>query len=354
LIGFTTVQSAAASFGQLDASGGSLTGMDLVAADTAVIHHLDVSSGTLTGLTLVDTENATIGNLVASGGSISGLSSISAARGSFTTLDASGGTLTGLTNITASTASITTLNVPNFNVAGIVTGSIVAATGTVSNLNSTSVTSTNATVSNQLNCNNVSVSGVITTPTGGPIGSPVGSITMYGGFSAPAGWLLCNGTAVSRTTYAGLFNIIDIAFGQGDGSTTFNLPNMINRFPVGSGDSYSTGNTGGNATKTLGTTEIPAHTHDVPQIDITGGAHNHRFEVNIAETANSGEINTTNPKWGSGDQNNTADGPYPGTTTNGDGGHSHTIPGSTTTSVGGGQSFSIMPPFLAINYIIKY
>lgn len=64
---------------------------------------------------------------------------------------------------------------------------------------------------------------------------PAGSITAYAGSSAPTGWLLCDGTAVSRTTYADLFTAISTAYGTGDGSTTFNVPDMRGRMPVGKG-----------------------------------------------------------------------------------------------------------------------
>lgn len=56
--------------------------------------------------------------------------------------------------------------------------------------------------------------------------APVGSIQAYGGTIAPSGWLLCQGQAVSRTEYAELFKAIGIAFGAGDGSTTFNIPDL--------------------------------------------------------------------------------------------------------------------------------
>lgn len=58
-----------------------------------------------------------------------------------------------------------------------------------------------------------------------PAVMPVGAITAYAAATAPAGWLLCDGSAVSRTTYAALFAVIGTAYGPGDGSTTFNLPN---------------------------------------------------------------------------------------------------------------------------------
>lgn len=61
-------------------------------------------------------------------------------------------------------------------------------------------------------------------------GAPSGSIVAFGGTSAPSGWLLCDGSAVSRTTYAALFAVIGTNFGSGDGSTTFNLPDFRGRF----------------------------------------------------------------------------------------------------------------------------
>ena len=67
---------------------------------------------------------------------------------------------------------------------------------------------------------------------------PVGGIIQFGGSNAPAGWLLCNGQAVSRTTYADLFAIIGTAYGVGDGSTTFNLPDYSDRVPQGNGQGY--------------------------------------------------------------------------------------------------------------------
>lgn len=69
---------------------------------------------------------------------------------------------------------------------------------------------------------------------------PIGVILPYGGSSAPTGFLLCDGSAVSRTTYSALFGIISTTFGAGDGSTTFNLPDMRSRVPVGAGTAPTT------------------------------------------------------------------------------------------------------------------
>ena len=76
----------------------------------------------------------------------------------------------------------------------------------------------------------------------------VGTIVAYGGTTAPDGWLLCDGSAVSRSEYPRLFAVIGTAFGDGDGSTTFNLPNLQQRFPLGKGSSGTgsvIGETGG-------------------------------------------------------------------------------------------------------------
>lgn len=60
---------------------------------------------------------------------------------------------------------------------------------------------------------------------GGSTSFPVGSMMVYAGSTAPSGWLICDGSAVSRTTYSGLFAVVASSFGSGDGSTTFNVPN---------------------------------------------------------------------------------------------------------------------------------
>ena len=67
------------------------------------------------------------------------------------------------------------------------------------------------------------------------IAEAVGSIKPFGGSTSPSGWLLCDGTAISRTTYSALFSIISTGFGVGDGSTTFNVPNGQGVFLRGAG-----------------------------------------------------------------------------------------------------------------------
>jgi microcystin-dependent protein len=77
---------------------------------------------------------------------------------------------------------------------------------------------------------------------------PTGTIAGFGGTAAPTGWLLCDGAAVSRTTFSALFTAIGTAYGVGDGSTTFNVPDLRQRFPLGkatAGTGSTLGGTGG-------------------------------------------------------------------------------------------------------------
>lgn len=107
---------------------------------------------------------------------------------------------------------------------------------------------------------------------------PTGSVVSYGGSSAPSGWLLCDGIAVSRTTYADLFALLDATFGPGDGSTTFNLPDLRGRVPVGvgqqsGGTNFTLALTGGEEQHTLVTAETPSHTHtDTGHVHSTGNS----------------------------------------------------------------------------------
>jgi microcystin-dependent protein len=188
---------------------------------------------------------------------------------------------------------------------------------------------------------------------------PAGVVSPYAGVAAPAGYLLCDGAAVSRTTYAALFAVIGTAYGVGNGSTTFNVPDLRARFVIGVSGTYALAAVGGAATKTLGVSEIPSHTH-------TGsteseGAHTHAITdpSHVHETTNAkdkGEFTNTVGQAPAGDATvNTVKG-YPtkaattGISINSAGAHAHLF---TTNATGGGSSFSILPPYVAMQYIIK-
>lgn len=105
---------------------------------------------------------------------------------------------------------------------------------------------------------------------------PTGAIYWFGNATPPAGHLVCDGSAVSRTTYSGLFAVIGGTFGVGDGSTTFNLPDLRGRSPVGAGTGSgltprSLGVTGGEESHVLTTAELAAHTHGLGNAMILNG-----------------------------------------------------------------------------------
>ena len=156
-----------------------------------------------------------------------------------------------------------------------------------------------------------------------PTGSSItGSITIYAGSTAPTGYLLCDGSAVSRSTYSDLFDIIGTTYGTGDGSTTFNLPNLKGKVVVGQ-DSNDTdfdtlGETGGEKTHTLITEEIPSHSHD--------GLKNIQYVYTGSGTNGAGVALNT----GTNDAR------------------------ITTYNAGGGQAHNNLQPYIVLNYIIKY
>lgn len=181
---------------------------------------------------------------------------------------------------------------------------------------------------------------------------PVGSVIMTGQAAAPSGWLLCDGAAVSRTTYAALFAAIGTAYGAGDGSTTFNLPNVQQRFPLGkapSGTGGTLGETGGAIDHTH---TQPTHTHTGPSHTHTGPSHSHgagtlvanaNFDVDT-NVAKDGAANVQQDGHGHSISGSTATG---GTGNTGSGGTGNTGSG------GGDDTGASNPPFVTFNFIIK-
>lgn len=175
-----------------------------------------------------------------------------------------------------------------------------------------------------------------------------GVIQMFAGAaSPPAGWLFCRGQAVSRTDYADLFAVIGTTFGTGDGSTTFNLPDMRDRFPVGVGSAYALNAKGGAASVTLTTNQIPAHTHGKSGAISGGitssGAHTHTFKTQADYAAKGTKKGIYSE----------SDGTWSGTSVmTSTGAHTHNLPAHEHTSVGGGQAHENRPPYIGINFII--
>lgn len=177
--------------------------------------------------------------------------------------------------------------------------------------------------------------------------TPAGTISMFAGSSAPDDWLLCDGSAVSRTTYATLFGVLSTTYGSGDGSTTFNLPDLKGKVPVGynSADTNfdALGETGGAATHTLTSAEMPEHTHTQNAHTHTQNAHGHRMRYDnicASGTAIDGGM-STGTQWKAANtwiENSTA--------TN-----------QNTTAVnqntGGGEAHNNLQPYIVLNYIIK-
>jgi microcystin-dependent protein len=182
-----------------------------------------------------------------------------------------------------------------------------------------------------------------TGPTGatgntGPSGvsTPAGTVVMYGGNggSPPTGWLYCNGAAVSRTTYSALFAVIGTLYGVGDNISTFNLPDIRSRLPIGAGATGPDGLTArtiateqGSESKTLNIGNVPPHRHSTPTfygngdngsaISYYGGG------VSFPTVLNGSIYSIANPA------------------------------NVVTSEASSPSSFDIMPPTLALNFIIK-
>lgn len=180
-----------------------------------------------------------------------------------------------------------------------------------------------------------SVGNVLLTTT---IIQPAGIIEMYAGSTAPTNWLLCDGSAVSRTTYSKLFTAIGINYGAGDGSTTFNLPNLQNRMPIGKGaGSFSTlNNTGGAETFTLTLTHLPSHQHYIGNnAYAAAGVGNPIPMANVNQTLYLGaDTNSNTDRYrmvGTGAVNSNA---------------------GITSATGTGSAFNKMSPYIVVNFII--
>ena len=222
------------------------------------------------------------------------------------------------------------------------------------------------------------------TPTNSPKGSafqavqpsviPCGIIQMFAGATAPNGWLVCNGSTVSRSAYSDLFKVIGTTYGAGNSNDTFTLPDMRGRTPIGVGTgagltARTLAATTGAETVTLSASNIPTittgtqsanHTHTgtsgtesadhthVPTCDGTAlGRATHGFSalgggysgILIIRGNDSGSQTTTGGR--------SAAHTHATTTGNESANHSHTYTNASPTAI------SAMQPAIAINFIIK-
>ena len=188
--------------------------------------------------------------------------------------------------------------------------------------------------------------------------------------STPTGYLLCDGSAVSRSTYSALYALVANTYGAGDGSSTFNLPNLQNRFVIGRSGTYGLGTTGGSTTSSFtpsGSVSVSVNNHTLTVSQIPSHSH-------TASTSISGTVTLSNLKnqftggpasavllrgWGNNQgptQSSTAYTSFSGSgstsiSPQGSGGsHNHGASGSFSGSSG---SVNILGPYISLNIIIK-
>lgn len=200
---------------------------------------------------------------------------------------------------------------------------------------------------------------------------PVGAIIPFTGSTVPEGWLLCDGSAVSRTDYSELFDVIGTTYGAGDGSTTFALPSLTDRAALGVSSGYALASTGGAETVTIDAAKMPDHYHVIPE-------HGHANTIAIKTPQLSHTITQPVMKYtrldgavangGGGSQvtryNSTSSKSMSKSTGVGVADHAATactMSGSitdcaamTSGSKGGGGAHNNMMPYLALAYIIRY
>jgi len=155
--------------------------------------------------------------------------------------------------------------------------------------------------------------------------APSGMIVAFAASLPPTGWLVCDGTAVMRTTYSTLFAVIGETWGAGDGSTTFNVPDLRGRLVLVVSGSHALASTGGAESVTLSVGQLPSHSHGV-----TDPGH-----VHTALVASS--TNTAGVAAGTAVAGNTGS----------------AVTGITINNTGSGNPVSLLNPYASMQFIIK-
>ena len=188
--------------------------------------------------------------------------------------------------------------------------------------------------------------------------------------SIPTGYLNCDGAAVSRSTYSTLYALIANTYGAGDGSSTFNVPNLAGRFAIGKSGTYALASTGGGTTSsftpsgsvsvtvnnhTLTTSQIPSHNHSA-STSVSGTVTLSNLKNQFVASPGSGVIMRQWSNNASPTSSSTAYTSFSGSgstsigNTGGGGGHNHGASGSFSGSSG---SVNILGPYISLNFIIK-
>jgi microcystin-dependent protein len=268
-----------ADFG-ITASAAELNRMDGVTASASEINILDGLTASTSELNILD--GVTVG--ASDINKLNGLTSSTAELNILTGVTATASDLNKLTGVTASAAELNKLSGVTATTSEI--NKLAGLTASTAELNKLTGATPSTTEINYL----TGVTSNIQTQINAFATFPPGVTLPYAGSSAPSGWVLCDGQALNRVTYAALFAIISTTFGAGNGSTTFNVPDLRGRVVAGKDDmggvaaNRLTGTSGGVDGDTLGasggaethvvtTAEMPAHTHSLTygRKDVNGG-----------------------------------------------------------------------------------
>ena len=196
-----------------------------------------------------------------------------------------------------------------------------------------------------------------------------GSIQMFAGSVAPNGWLICNGDTVSRSAYNNLFKVIGTTYGVGNSNTTFTLPDMRGRCPIGVGTGTSLtartlGSSVGAETATLSEANMASHTHATTvgtqsanhthtgTSGTVSADHTHGWGRNVGSSGSYGLRDGANRSANGTPNTQGANQDHSHATTTGteSANHTHTV---TNSSTGSGTPVGIMLPSIVVNFIIK-